>query len=385
MEAIEVMQVLTQGEDSRNQFKLNITNEDALAFEMVAFSNTEGGRIFVGVSDDGTDIGLSTDDVRRINQMLSNAASQNVRPAVNPLSEVVSVNEHRILVITVPKGINKPYQDKNGAIWVKCGADKRKATLREELQRLFQASGLIHADTMPANGLMISDLDMPYFRRFYQSRYGESLDRQTIPLAQTIANMNLGQNDMLNLAGALLFAQNPSFRLPMYIVRGVAFPGNEITTEEYLDNRDLTGKMSDIFQQTVSFILSHLNRVQGEQSVNSVGELEIPRIVIEELVANALVHRDYYVAAPVRVIIFSDRIEIISPGHLPNQLTVENIKTGNSVARNPVIASFAPYVLPYRGLGSGILRSIQSWPHIDFIDDRSGNQFRCVIWRRGPV
>jgi ATP-dependent DNA helicase RecG len=85
--------------------------------------------------------------------------------------------------------------------------------------------------------------------------------------------------------------------------------------------------------------------------------------------------------APIRVFIFSDRIEIISPGHLPNNLTVANIRAGNSNTRNPVLASFAYQILPYRGFGSGILRALENYPDIDFIDDREGNQFKCIIKR----
>ena len=122
--------------------------------------------------------------------------------------------------------------------------------------------------------------------------------------------------------------------------------------------------------------------MQNEQGFNSTGEPEIPKIVFEELIANALIHRDYFVSAPVKVLVFADRIEIISPGHLPNHLTIENIKMGNSNIRNPILASFASKVLPYRGLGSGIKRAIRAYPHIEFIDDQDGNTFRVTIERK---
>ncbi len=381
METIEIMQALAQGEDSRNQFKKNINNADSLASEMVAFSNGQGGFIFVGVDDHGSISGLTTDDIHRLNQMISVVASQHVIPAINPITQNATIDEKLVLVIEIPKGINKPYQDKNGVFWVKSGADKRKATSREEIQRLFQASGMVHADIIPANGLTISDLDMPYFREFFQKRFGESLDDQTLPLDQTITNMNLGKNGELNITGALMFAKSPSTRLPSFIVKAGAFPGETITDETYIDSRDITGKLSDIFQQTIGFIVSNIKHVQGDQSLNSLGEPEIPRIVLEELVANALVHRDYFISAPIRVFVFSNRIEIISPGHLPNNLTVANIKAGNSNTRNPVLASFAYQIIPYRGFGSGILRALANYPHIDFIDDREGNLFKCIIRR----
>lgn len=381
METIEIMQSLAQGEDSRNQFKKNINNADSLASEMVAFSNGQGGFIFVGVDDDGSISGLTPEDIHRLNQMISGVASQHVVPAINPTTQNATINEKLVLVIEIPKGINKPYQDKNGVFWVKSGADKRKATSREEIQRLFQASGMVHADVIPANGLTISDLDMPYFREFFQKRYGESLDDQTLPLDQTITNLNLGMGELLNMTGALLFSQSPSTRLPSFIVKAGAFPGNSIASESYIDSRDITGKLSDIFQKTIGFILSNIKQVQGEQTVNSSGEPEIPRIVLEELVANALVHRDYFISAPIRVFVFLDRVEIISPGHLPNNLTVANIKAGNSNTRNPVLASFAYQIIPYRGFGSGIIRALESYPAIEFIDDREGNLFKCIIKR----
>jgi len=125
----------------------------------------------------------------------------------------------------------------------------------------------------------------------------------------------------------------------------------------------------------------HTRAEQGEQGFNSLGQAEIPRIVWEELIANALIHRDYFVGAPVRVLVFANRVEILSPGHLPNNLTIENIKAGNSNIRNPVLASFATKLLPYRGLGSGLLRAFRAWPNIELIDDREGNLFKAIVFR----
>lgn len=381
MEPLEILQIIARGEDSTHQFKKDINNADSMSSELIAFSNTLGGKIFVGVSDDGEIVGLSAADIQRINNLLSNAASERVKPPINPLTEIVMIDNLRVMVIEIPKGINKPYQDKDGVFWVKSGADKRRATSREEIQRLFQNSGMIHADVMLANNMTISDLDMTYFRSFFQKRYGESLETQQIPLEQTILNLNLGKNNELNLTGALLFAKSPSLQLPAYIVKAAAFHGEKITTDYYIDSRDISGKLADIFQQTIGFILSNLKHIQGTQGINSVGKPEIPKIVFEELVANALVHRDYFISAPIKVFIFSNRVEIISPGHLPNNLTIPNIKAGNSNTRNPVLASFAYQILPYRGFGSGILRALEHYPHIEFVDDREGNSFKCIIQR----
>jgi ATP-dependent DNA helicase RecG len=381
MEIVELLKILRRGEDSRHQFKKNVTNADSLAADMVAFSNGGGGQMLIGVGDDGRVAGLTGDDVRRLNQLISNTASQGVQPAINPATENIETDCGLLVLIDVPSGLNKPYQDKNGVFWVKCGSDKRRATSREEIQRLFQSSGLIHADVTLVPGFTIADLDIDYFRNFFQRRFGEPLERQDIPLPDILRNMNLLKDDCLNVCGALLFAKTPQYKLPAFIVKAGAFNAVSLSAAEYEDSRDIVGKLADIFQQTVGFIVSNLRHVQGEQGINSLGMPEIPPESIEELVSNALIHRDYFISAPVRVFVFQDRVEIVSPGRLPNNLTVENIKAGNSNARNPVLASFANHLIPYRGYGSGIIRALAKYPHIDLINDMEGNMFKAVLKR----
>lgn len=382
MEAIKLLEIISRGEDGRHQLKANFTNVDSLASEMVAFSNSGGGQIFIGVNNDGTRTGLTVDDMDRLNQLLSNAASQSVRPPINPSTENIALDDGLVMVVAILDGISKPYMDNNGAVWVKSGADKRKVTSREEIQRMFQDSGLIHGDEVPANGLTISDLDVEYFRLFFERAYGESLESLDIPLNKILENMNLAKDGNLNIAGALLFAQRPQFRLPVFVVKAISYPGEDIHETQYLDSQDFSGKLADVFQKTLSFIIGNLRNIQGDQTVNSIGVLEIPKIALEELLTNAIIHRDYFVSAPIRIFLFSNRIEIISPGHLPNNLTIENIKTGNSNIRNPILASFATNILPYRGLGNGVRRALKEYPLIDFIDDKSSNSFTVIIKRR---
>ena len=219
METTELIDCLSRGEDSRHQFKENFTNADALAAEIVAFANTAGGRIFIGVHNDGTVLGLSHADIDRLNQLISNSASQNVRPAVNPLTENVPHPNGTVMVVTVAEGVSKPYMDKNGAIWVKNGSDKRRATSREEIQRLFQQAGLVHADETPVAGLSAGDVDLPYFETFFEQQFGEPLAQHKQPLPQLLTNMNLMNQGQLNVAGSLLFAKAPQYALPAFIVR----------------------------------------------------------------------------------------------------------------------------------------------------------------------
>ena len=381
MEVSELLEIVKRDEDSFHQFKSNVTNAISIAQEMIAFSNTMGGKIFIGIGDDGTVSGLTREDMGRLSNLFSNAASQHVNPSINPITENLSLPEGLVMVVHVAQGISKPYMDKNGVIWVKSGPDKRKATAREEIQRMYQSSGLLHGDEILVANMGVADINRREFEEFYEKQFAQLLDEQEFSMAQLFQNLNLCRDGWLNVAGALLFGRNAHFKLPAFIVKCVVYPGNDIHVSEYVDSQDITGVLAAVFEDSVAFIKRHLRRVQNGQNVNSLGVLEVPRVVLEELVANALIHRDYFVSAPVRIFIFTNRIEIISPGHLPNNLTVENIKLGNSNIRNPILASFATKMIPYRGLGNGILRSLKLYPDIDFSDDREGNLFKCIIKR----
>ncbi len=382
METEELLAIIARDEDSRHQFKADVNNAASLGAEMVAFSNSAGGLILIGVNnEDGSRSGLTRDDIGRINQVVANAGTNNVRPPINPVTENIQLTDGLVMVVHVEQGVSKPYMDTQGYVWVKSGADKRRVTAREELQRMFQEAALIHADEIPVGGSSVADIDQDFFDAFFEREYGERVEGQDISRAQLLQNMNLAKSGQLNICGTLLFASRPQVRLPVFIVKAVAFPGIDIEDDHYIDSQDINGKLSDVFQKVLGFVLANIRHVQNEQSINSLGEPEVPRIVLEELIANSLIHRDYFVSAPVKVLVFADRVEIISPGHLPNNLTIENIKMGNSNIRNPILASFAPKILPYRGLGSGIKRAIKAYPDIELIDDRAGNTFKAIIKR----
>ena len=388
MQTANLLNLIALGEDSQHQFKSNVTRSDALAQEMVAFSNSHGGYIIIGVNDDGSIAGLNAEDIGRINQLVSNASTEHMRPPIAPTTQNFNLPEGMVMLVQIPEGISKPYMDKNLHVYVKSGSDKRKVTAREELQRIFQQTALIHADELPVAFSSIKDVDMTTFSQFFENEYSESLDEQSLTQSQLLENMNLmsvthsSNEPVLNYAGALLFAKKPQTKLPVFLIKAVAFYGTDITDEQYIDSRDITGKLSEMFAQALSFCMMNIRYLQNNQGFNSIGEPEIPKIVFEELIANALIHRDYFVSAPIRLLVFSDRVEIISPGHLPNNLTIENIKMGNSNIRNPILASFASKLLPYRGLGSGILRAYKAYPDIELIDDKERNLFKAIIKRK---
>lgn len=388
MEAIELLELIGRGEDSHTQFKANITNPQSLAGDLVAFSNSSGGRIIIGVDDDDSIVGLSNDDIRRINQLIANVATNNVRPSINPETENVPVSDTIVMVVNVREGISKPYSDNSGVFWVKCGSDKRRVTSREEIQRLLQGAALVHADEIPVQGTTTSDIDLKHFKDFYKRQYGEDLDANEDDaagkpaLGQLLRNLGLAKGEELNLAGLMLFGERPQRFRPALVAKAVAFVGDDPAGDKYRDSEDIAGCLRDLHKQTMSFLTRNLHRRQGNKGFNTEGDLEVPADALDELVVNMLLHRDYFISAPWRVFVFDDRIEIISPGHLPNNITVENIKNGVSNIRNPIIASFATKELPYRGIGTGIRRALAAIPDLELEPDHDLNQFTVRIPRQ---
>ena len=379
-----LLQQIALGEDSTRQFKADVTNGESLASELVAFANSEGGTIYIGVADDGTTPGLTFQDVTRINQLIGNVSSQQVRSPVTVTTHNVGLENGRIvIVLKVPEGIDKPYFDKNGVIWLKAGSDKRRINSKEPLRRLFQQSGQLHADEQPTKA-KIDRLDILRFRMFLRERFDRDLPQSEEALLQLLQNLDLATDDgRLNLAAVLMFAEYPDRIAPQFVVKAIRFPGNAIHRSDYVDTEDFAGPLQENFHGAISFIMRNLHKIQAGRNVNAPGTPEIPRKVFEELLVNALVHRDYFVSAAIRIFIYDNRIEIISPGHLPNNMTVEKMLMGNVCIRNPILVNYvAKGLLPYHGLGSGIPRALDAWPDIDFINDREVCQFTAIVHRK---
>ena len=228
----------------------------------------------------------------------------------------------------------------------------------------------------------IDDLDESVFKNFFEKEFEQSIEDLGLDYTQILTNLNILRNNNLTLGGLLFFGKYPQRIKPAFCIKAVSFFGNEISGTEYRDSQDLIGTIPELFEKGMAFFISNLKHTQQGQNFNSLGIMEISKIALEELLQNALIHRDYFKNAAVRLLIFDNRIEIISPGRLPNSLTVENIKYGNAVLRNNLLATFCSKTMLYRGLGSGIQRSIKEQPNTEFINDFSGEQFIVKIPRQ---
>ncbi len=383
MDALELLDIIQRGESSTVQFKVRVNDAYKVGTEMVAFTNTKGGYIIIGVDDKTGDLkGLSFKEIEETNELLANAATNNVKPPIFITTETVEINGNNLIVAEISEGISKPYTDNKGIIWVKNGSDKRKVTSREEIARLLQSSGNMYADETIVQGSTSNDINIEFFKKFVSKKTGKTFDELKLTIDDILSNMGFMKDNQLTLAGLILFGKNPQSFKPAFTVQCISFVGNEISTTEYRDKEDpFVGNLSDLYEQSISFITRNLKKIQIEEGFNTISKLEIPNEPIEEFVVNALIHRDYFINSSVKIFIFDNRIEIISPGTLPNTLTVENIKSGISIARNPVLFSNARYIMPFVGVGTGIPRALEIYPNIELINDREKEQFITIIYR----
>jgi len=182
----------------------------------------------------------------------------------------------------------------------------------------------------------------------------------------------------------MLFGRNPQRYRPAFVVKAISFFGTDPVGDQYRDSQDIDGCLRNLYKETTYFLMRNMRRVQNGKGFNTIGDPEVSPVALEELVANMLLHRDYFTSAPWRVFMFDDRIEIISPGALPNNITLENIRHGVSIVRNPLIVSFATKAgeLPYRGIGTGIRRALAAAPELELESDYERNLFIARIPRR---
>ena len=372
------------GETTKVQFKEAFTSQKEIAKEMIAFANTKGGVILFGVEDKcGKLVGLSYDDIQVISRELGNAANEQVRPTIYIETEVVLVDEKHFLICSVEEGKNKPYKNLNGEIWVKQGADKRRITENSEILALFQDSGSYQPDAAGVNGTTFNDLDRYAIDEYLQKVYATTLDGFGGKAEQVLKNIHiLNHHGVPTLAGYLFFGKHPEYNCPTCMVKAVSFFGNDLAGTQYRDSKEILGNMPQLYDKSMAFLKANLHNVQEEgASFNTLGKLEIAEEVLEEVVQNALVHRDLLRPAPIRLFVFDNRVEVISPGALAGGLTEEDIRNGKTYQRNPYMSTFATNALYYKGIGSGIVRILAEYPGIRLENDVNGKEFKVTIPR----
>ena len=413
----EILQLRDLAEAGQVQFKERITNKEDkydIGCEMVAFSNSRGGRLVIGINDKSGEINaLSYMELQETTNLLTSIASENVIPNVLIDVENVPTTGGAVVVATIPEGKNKPYHDNKGIIWVKNGADKRKVFDNSELADMMGDCGRYYADEEAVRDASIEDLDADTIKLYMMERFspvfrGKNIDELTMKdysldqmagfvikgatIERLLRNLRFIRPDgQMTKAAMMLFGKYTQRWLPEITAKCICFFGNSVGGTQFRDkmhDMEIEGNLLHQYRTIMNFFTRNLRKVQVKREFNSLGEMEIPYESLTEYVVNALVHRSLNIKTPIRIFIFDDRVEIHSPGSLPNGLTIEDVKNGTSMPRNVFLFTNANYLLPYTGAGSGIRRALEYDPDAVFsngISDKeithASNEFVITIPR----
>ena len=374
MTRTELLEIIRNGENSGVEFKRDVVQHYDLAKELVAFSNFEGGIVLFGVEDDGRVSGITRD---KLEEWVMTACRDKVRPGLIPFYEVIKDVEpgKDVAVVRVSRGfdVHTLWHNNRNAYFIRVGTQSREPT-PEELSRLFQQRGTFRVELRPVSGATITDLDMRRLKNYFSHVRQQNVPADGDEAAWTtlLFNTEIMVDDGITLAGVLLFGRTPNRFVPQAGIDSNAFSG---VNKEYAarERSALRGPMTPLLndageiveaglvEQALAFVKRNIS-VTGQLEAGGARREEIPAYPLEavrEAIVNALVHRDYLLSSTdIELSIYEDRMEIVSPGRLPNGITPVRMLTGCRAARNQLIKDV---MRDYRYLehsGMGIPRKI---------------------------
>jgi ATP-dependent DNA helicase RecG len=351
----EIREIISNGENSYIEFKEEGIKAKDLAEEIVAFANSEGGMILIGVDDDGNIVGVSD---TLIEERIMNVCRNNCIPNIIPDFERIDIDGKTISSITISKGLNKPYYTTDHKYYIRVGTTKRIAS-REELLRLFEANGALHFDISPVQDTSVMDLNLDIIRDYFLKYNAFDLHEESKDATQRILInadiMTETSNKILcTVGGLLVFGKNPERRLPQNGVSFAHFKGSEIT-DELIDKKVITGRIQDIAEQIMVIFKNNMKAPSFINGLKREEKEEYAILVLREAIVNTLVHRNYSInGSKIRIFMFDNRVEFHSPGRLPNTVTIEKMKIGISYARNPFLVKYMENLRYIDQLGRGI-------------------------------
>lgn len=392
----ELLAELAQGESQHREFKRQLDNLESAAGEVVAFANSEGGSLYFGVADDGTVVGLP--DSTTVFQFLTHLCRDRCIPPVSPVLEQHVIEGHEIIVLTVMPALNrsKPYRTAGGRFYLRVGRDKKDATGRE-LVRIAQAAGELHYDESPVWGTTLNDLSREAFAAYHEAQFGlplaEQLEQSRLPLEQLLRHLRLAEEVdgewLLTVAGLLVFGTEPQRFMPQSRLSAVAFADPD-EDADILDRHEIVGCLPTIIKDTRLFLGRNIRQPARELGFRREDILLYDRKALGEAVVNAVAHRDYSLSgSQIRLFVFPDRVEVRSPGRLPNSVTLDNIRLGVHAERNRRLATLLTQLGYMSAIGTGIPRLIIRLsrllsgrePEFELV----GEELRVRIWAKPEI
>jgi ATP-dependent DNA helicase RecG len=380
MKHSNIIEIIQQGENSAIEFKSADVKTDSLAKEIIAFANMNGGIILIGIEDDRTISGVSKE--KNWEEWTMNIVRNNINPPINICFQYIELNQKIIASITVEKGKNKPYQTIDGKYYIRIGSTNRIASI-VELMRLFQESGVFHYDLCKVDKTSIKSLNYntiaEYFKRFEIDFEKETDENRANLLTNTDI---LTENGEVTLAGLLVFGINPARYLFQTGITFVHYNGNDVTGA-IIDSKHIEGDMDYIISTAFTSIKNNILTPSVIIGLKRVDTKEIyPDKVFRELITNCCAHRNYAITgSKIRILLFHNRIEFISPGKLPNTITIDKLSAGVSYRRNQLLTKFMVVLRLMDTFGRGLPNVIAEAKRLkkSILFEEIGEEFKVTL------
>ena len=376
MTKTELLELIKNGENSGTEFKRDTLDNRSLSKEVVAFANLQGGCILLGVDDDGSIAGLARPDLE---EWVMTVCRDKIRPEIIPYyGEIHDVEPGKhVAIVRVDRGwtVHHVWHANHRTYYIRVGSQSREAS-PEELERLFQQRGAFRLETRPVSGARIQDLDLRRLKDYFQRIRTQEvpMDEDNSGWQALLVNTEIltdeGDSFPPTVAGILLFGKNPNRFLPQAGIDAVAYTGKEkdYTAKERLTIRGpmvpLAGSQGLVENGLVEQAVEFIKRNTGVETVLKDGvrredRWTYPEEAIRETIVNALVHRDYLLSgSDIELAIFENRLEVGSPGRLPNGITPQRMLSGCRSARNQLLKDIMRDYGYLEHMGMGIPRKI---------------------------
>ena len=336
----DLSELIALGEGFTTEFKR--ADASSLGREICAFANATGGVILIGVADDGVVRGVA-------NHKRLKSQVQSIARSADPPIAVEIESAGKVLCVRVPAQHSKPYSF-GGKFFIREGANSQQMS-REEIREFFYKEGLIHFDETACDKFSVErDLNGENWSLF---RRRAKIPAEMKP-ATALRNLHLiDENGRMTHAGAWLLAHDiRKFNISADVACAL-FMGTD--KARILDRRDFHGDVYSMVEEAMAWILSKINVEYVIKRVKREERPELPEEAIREAVVNALAHRDYRSTSNVQIYLFTDRLEIVSPGGLPAGMTEADLGI-KSIPRNPLLFGILHRMEAVEKIGSGIRR-----------------------------
>ena len=332
--------LIAEGENLKTEFKEKYRKD--IDKDIVAFANSKGGRILLGVRDDGEIIGFELDNDTRAKII---ALARNCKPPIDVSIEKVG----KVTVINVPEGEEKPYSCGSGYFRRLDGSTQKMS--EQEIKSMYLRNETVSFEERIQNNFSFDDLSIRKIKRFIDE---SGINIRLEDPMDFLETLGVIKNGKMTNAGVLMFSEPVEKYIPQSKIRLMRFSGT--SRVNIMDRIDVSDNLLTQFHEAFSFIKKHIMVKSIIKDAKRTDVPEIPLEVLREAIANAIIHRDYSIKGTETTIeIFDDRIEITNPGGLPDQITERNFGKV-SVRRNEIIADMFFRLRIVEKAGTGIPR-----------------------------